>query len=64
MVIGWQLMRDDDVADKGVCLVTDHDVAGFRDRLQPRSEIGLGADDRVVHPVVAAEITNVAIIRC
>ena len=35
-------------------------LPGLGDRLQPRGEVRLGADDRVVHPVVAAEIADVA----
>jgi len=53
-------VRDDDVADQRVRFVTDHDVTRLRDRLQPGGEIGFRADDRVVHPVVAAEIPHVA----
>src|SRR5262249_52032181 len=30
------------------------------DRLQPRSQVRFGADDRVVHAIVAAEISNIA----
>ena len=34
---------------------------GRRDALQARGEVGLGADDRVVHAVVAAEIADIAV---
>src|SRR5438876_30848 len=48
------------VAHEHEGLVAQDDPARLRDRLQTRGEIGLGADDRVIHPVVAAEIADVA----
>ena len=36
-------------------------AAGLGDRLEARREVRLGADDRVVHAVGAAEIADVAV---
>jgi len=44
----------------GQGLVADHDLAAFRDALQAQGQVRLGADDGVVHAVVAAEISDVA----
>src|SRR6516164_5101677 len=55
-----QRARAHHVAHEHEGLVAQHDPARLRNRLQTRGEIGLGADDRVVHPVVAAEIADVA----
>ncbi len=44
-----------------VGFVGEHDAARLGDRLQARGEVRLGADDRVVHAVVAAEIADIAI---
>ena len=35
--------------------------SGLRHRLQACGKIGLGADDRIVHAVVAAEIADIAV---
>src|SRR6266446_1668697 len=48
------------VAHENKGLVTQHNSTRLRDRLKARRQIDLGADDSVVHPVVAAEIADVA----
>ena len=55
-----QRAGDNGVADQRVGLVTDDDLAGFGDRLQPRGEVRLRSDDCVVPAIVAAEISDVA----
>ena len=56
-----QRVRRHDVAHQRIGLVADHDMAGLGDRLQARGEVRLGADDRIVHAVGAAEIADVAV---
>ena len=38
-----------------------HDPARLSDRLQPGGKVRLGADDRIVHPILAAEVADVAV---
>ena len=54
-------MGADEVADQRVGLVAEHDAVRLGDALQPGGEVRLGTDDRVVHPVVAAEIADIAV---
>jgi hypothetical protein len=54
-------VRDQDIPHQCVGLVADHDVSRFGDQLQARREVRLGSDDRIVHPVGAAEISDVAV---
>ena len=46
------------VLDQGKCFVTQENAAMLGVRLQPRGQVHLTADDRVVHSVLAPEITN------
>ena len=55
-----QLVCDQHASYQRVGFIADDDVARFRNRLQPRRQVRFGADDRVVHPVGAAEIADVA----
>ena len=55
-----QRVRPHHVAHERVRLVGEHDPAGLGDRLEARREVRLGADDRVLDAVLAAEVPDVA----
>src|SRR5262249_2547735 len=57
---GRQRARDHGIADERISLIAYDDLSGLSDRLKAGSQIGLGADDRVVHSIIAAKISDIA----
>ena len=55
-----QRVRDQHVSHEGIGLVADHDMPGLGNRLQARREVHLCALDCIVHPIDAAEVSDVA----
>jgi hypothetical protein len=53
-------MRNDRARHQRISLVADHDSPRIGDRLQSRCEISLRTDYRIVHPLSAAKIPNIA----
>src|SRR5208282_4027465 len=53
-------VRDHDVSHQGECFVANYNVPRFGDKLQTRCEISFCTDDRIVHPIGATEIPNIA----
>src|SRR5438552_17663393 len=60
---GNLLLGHNHVSDERIGLMAHEDAAQFRVRLQSRRQIHFIADDGVVHPLRAADITDVAIAR-
>src|SRR6266478_4052667 len=56
-------MSGHDVTRQGECFIANDDTARLGDGLQPCRQIGLCANDRVVHSIRAPEIADVAITR-
>jgi hypothetical protein len=57
-------LGQDRILDEGRCSMSDEDSAGLSMGLQPRCQIHLIANDRVVHPVLTAEIADGAETPC
>src|SRR5215813_10312091 len=57
---GRQRARDHGIADERISLVAYDDLSGLGDRLKAGSQISLGADDRIIHSIIAAEVSDIA----
>src|SRR4051794_4034652 len=51
-------LGEDGILDEGSCSMSDEDPAGLSMGLQPRRQIHLVANDRVVHPVLTTKIAD------
>jgi transposase len=57
---GWPLLRINHVANDGVGFIGQKNAIGIRLAFQSGGQVYLAADDRVVHAIVASEISDVA----